>query len=336
VNTTATNRKLRELLSAIKQKTLIPSPDFQRRLVWTNKHKIAFIKTILDDYPFPEIYIAAGSVNPDSGEAYEFLVDGQQRITTLYLYWIGSDELVLEKEIPAFKDLTEEQKRNFLQYNVVMRDLGTASRVEILEVFTRINSTSYSLNAMEIHNARYDGALKQFAQKWAEDDFFERHRVFTATDIRRMNNLRFVLWVTISAISTYFNRDEQIEDYLKRYNDEFPMEDHLDGEWSELFAFIEACGFDEKCRCWKRADLFTLLVELHRAIFKKKLKLHPKTIGTLLVSFYDRIDHVDIDNPSSQASELYDYYKAALQASNDRSSRNTRGRILESYILASI
>lgn len=86
MNTSATNRRLRVLLTAISKEILVPQPEFQRRLVWSNKDKVEFVKTVLEGYPFPEIYIAAGNVDPKTGEGCELLVDGQQRITTLYQY----------------------------------------------------------------------------------------------------------------------------------------------------------------------------------------------------------------------------------------------------------
>ena len=122
MKTTATNRKLRQLLTALNTGHLIPRPDFQRRLVWANKHKIAFIKTVLEDFPFPEIYVAAGEVDPETGEGFELLVDGQQRISTLHQYFSGSSELKLNSEIPPYAKLEKETKINFLEYDVVVRD----------------------------------------------------------------------------------------------------------------------------------------------------------------------------------------------------------------------
>ena len=66
MKTDATNSRLGDLLVDIKNEKLIPQPDFQRRLVWSNKDKVNFIRTVLQDYPFPEIYIAYGNVNPDT------------------------------------------------------------------------------------------------------------------------------------------------------------------------------------------------------------------------------------------------------------------------------
>ena len=47
----ASNRRLRTLLTGIRNKTLIPNPEFQRRLVWTSKDKRNFLETVLGGYP---------------------------------------------------------------------------------------------------------------------------------------------------------------------------------------------------------------------------------------------------------------------------------------------
>ena len=54
----------------------------------------------------------------------------------------------------------------------------------IKDVFVRINSTNYALNAMEVHNARFDGEFKQFGEKVADTKFFEKHGVFSASEIQ--------------------------------------------------------------------------------------------------------------------------------------------------------
>lgn len=330
MKTSATNRKLRIILTGIKSNTLIPKPEFQRRLVWTNEDKLNFLQTVLEGYPFPEIYIAAGQVNPDTGEGTEMLVDGQQRMTTLFQYFIGSEELKLKTPVSKpYKDLSEQEKINFLEYEVVVRDLGNKSIEEIKEIFKRINSTKYSLNAMEIHNARFDGAFKKFGEKISQNEFFERNRIFTATDIKRMNDVVFCLTIVISIISTYFNRDDEFESFLVKYNDEFEYEDDLENELSFIFMTIEKLDLDDKSRGWKKADMFTLIVEMHRVLYKLKKNIDTIKTGQNLTIFYDRVD-----DRNYLANEIVNAYrKATLSGTNDRSSRITRGEIISGVIL---
>lgn len=331
MDTSASNRRLRVLLTAIGNKTLIPQPDFQRRLVWTNKDKIEFIKTVLEGYPFPEIYIAAGKVDPKTGDGAEVLVDGQQRITTLYQYFKGSPDIKLGKHLPAYVDLEEDQQIGFLEYKVVVRDMGNMPMDDIKEVFKRINSTSYGLNAMELHNSRYGGEFKKFAEEVSQSKIFEDNRVFTSTDIKRMNDVRYCLGLIITIMSTYFNRDKELENYLEKYNEEFPEREKLDKEISEVFSFIDRLNFNSSSRAFKKADFFTLFVELHRALIKNALAVDAGTLRGLLDDFYARVDRVP-SGDSGDDREAQEYYSAALQASNDRSSRITRGESIYTLV----
>src|SRR5947207_66362 len=113
MKTSATNRKLRLLLTGIQSGSLVPRPEFQRRLVWSNKHKLAFLDTVLRGFPFPEIYIAAGDVDSETGEGIEMLVDGQQRVSTLYQYFKDSPDLKLTNLQP-YRSLQESEKIAFL------------------------------------------------------------------------------------------------------------------------------------------------------------------------------------------------------------------------------
>ncbi len=326
MNTSATNRRLRLLLTAIGNGTLIPQPSFQRRLVWSNKDKVNFVKTVLEGYPFPEIYIAAGSVNPKTGEGIELLVDGQQRVTTLYQYFKNSPDLKLSNDMKAYDNLTEEEKINFLEYEVVIRDLGNKPIEVIKEIFQRINSTSYGLNTMEIHNARYGGEFKEFGEKISLHPFFEQNRIFTSTDVKRMNDIRYCLSLIITTISTYFTRDNELETYLEKYNETFDLKENIETEYNIIFDTLTKLNFSQNCRIFKKADFFSLFVELHRFIIKDKNRINLKKTKENLESFYSNIDNItEVDESDN---DFFNYYKAALQATNDRNNRILRGKII--------
>lgn len=168
MKTTATNRRVGVLLTVMREGRLVPNPSFQRRLVWKSKDKQDFLKTVLDGFPFPEIYIALGEINLETGEGTEMLVDGQQRLTTLNQYFTGSPEIEPTKDFPPYSKLSYENKSEFLEYDVVIRDLGSLTINQIRSVFRRINSISYSLNAwrLAIHDSMVNikSAEKQLQQ----------------------------------------------------------------------------------------------------------------------------------------------------------------------------
>src|SRR5262249_2685894 len=151
------------------------------------------------------------------------------------------------------------------EYEVVVRDLGALTEEETRDLFYRINSTSYGLNAMEVNNARFDGALKIFCDDLSEDTFFDEHRTFNAFDAKRMNDVRWCLTLVITMLSSYFNRDIEHEIYLSRYNDDFPQEKDIEQRVKRTFEYIDELQFEVGCRVWQKSDLFTLVVELDKA-----------------------------------------------------------------------
>jgi len=334
MDTSASNRRLRVLLTAISNGSLVPQPDFQRRLVWTNKDKAEFIKTVLEGYPFPEIYIAAGHVDTKTGEGAEVLVDGQQRITSLYQYFKDSSDLRLPAGLVKYSELSETAQVAFLEYKVVVRDLGNMEIEQIKQVFQRINSTSYGLNAMEIHNARYGGEFKELAEEISQRDFFEENKIFTSTDIKRMGDVLFCAALVATIMSTYFNRDKDVEDFLEKYNEDFPQKEEIITNFDRVLTFISRLNFERKSRAFKKADFFTLFVECYDLMIKQNVQLNIEKARSAIDNFFSDVDlaaYGEERNPAATA-----YYKAALQATNDRSSRITRGQLIHEILASSV
>jgi len=333
VKVTTSIRRVRTILSDVRSDRLLMRPPFQRKLVWSDKDKLNFLDTVLRGYPFPEIYVAAGAIDTESGEGTEWIVDGQQRVSTLSHYFSADPYLKLGRDFQSYASLSEAQKIAFLDYEVVTRDLGTMPHDDIVEVFARINATQYGLRPMEIHHANYRGDFKQFGVEIAEHRFFSEHRVFTINEIRRMSDVTFSLTFIITVMFTYFNREVAIEEYLSRFNDAFEGRDDIRQEIEEVIEFIELLRLPSKSRAWKRSDLLTLLVEVHRALIRKRMELDPEEVRIRLIQFYDRIDSREEVDVQSDVKELLDaYYSAAVQATNDRANRIRRGEIIQTVI----
>ena len=328
MRTSPTSLKVRQLITLTRDEKLVPRAEFQRRLVWTTEDKIRFMDTILKNMPFPEIYVANGPVNFDTGEGQQLLVDGQQRVTTIVDYFSG-DPKTYGSALPAYASLEEDRKKAFLDYDVTVRDLGTITHAEIVEVFRRINSTRYSLNEIEVNNAIYTGKLMSLAAGFAEHEFFEINRIFRPTDIKRMGDVRFVLQVIITLIAGYFDRDQLLEKYLSDFNEGFPMGEEVSSDLRLVFDFINECGFSKNSRIWKRSDLFTAIISLAR-VLSAYPDLSPTDVLARLNEFYSSVDS---DGMSSSSLAVAIYAKAALQASNDRINRLRRGVIIESVLI---
>jgi hypothetical protein len=328
MDTSASNRRLRTLLTGIRNGELVPRPDFQRRLVWNNKDKNLFIQTVLENLPFPEIYIAAGKVDSRTGEGSEVLVDGQQRISTLFQYFTDSADLKLLADTPKYSSLSEDKQIGFLEYKVVVRDLGALPIDQIKTVFQRINSTSYGLNAMELNNSRYAGAFKQLADWLASQDAIDELGVFSANDVRRMNDLRYCSAILASILGPYFNRDKEIEDFLARYDEFIPVEERIRTGITQVLNIITAMNFPKESRARKKSDFFTLFVELYRYLNVPGRTISASSLREKLDEFYAAVDAAGPEENSDPGK----YYRATLQASNDRVRRITRGEMISALI----
>lgn len=330
MKTSPSSLKIRQLITLTKDGKLIPRPEFQRRLVWGSEDKIRFIDTILRGYPFPEIYVANGTVDVDTGEGSQILVDGQQRVTTIVSYFQG-DPTTYGATISPYISLEKEEKEAFLTYDVAVRDLGTVKTEEIIEVFRRINSTKYSLNEVEVNNAVYAGEFMRLASVFSEHEFFDLHKIFRASDIKRMGDVRFMLQVIITMLSGYFNRDDLFEQFLADYNDHFPRRDEIAQRITQTFEYIEECGFASRSRIWKKSDLFTALIQFDLALCEKTAPSPSDTLRRI-ESFYRRVDEAGMESPEPAIGI---YAKASIQASNDRLNRTRRGVVIEAVLAES-
>ena len=191
---------------------------------------------------------------------------------------------------------------------------------------------------MEIHNARFEGELKQFGERMAQSGFFDRHPIFSANEVRRMRDVNFALVFIVTVMSTYFNRDDELESALSNYNDEFPEGEELEPQIMKVFDFVDQCDFGQGSRVWKLSDLLSLLVETHRVLVREGIDLDPSAVSNRLKDFYQEVDWFARNPPSivvgSSQLNVAEYARAASQATNDRGSRIKRGEIIRSVLLA--
>ena len=335
----ASNRTISRLIMDVADGKLVPRPEFQRRIVWNNRDKNHFIQTVLLGLPFPEIYIATGSVDLETGRGTELLVDGQQRLTTLLEYFQGSAELKLQKGIQPYKALPADHKKEFLEYPVAVRELGSKSDVEIQEIFKRINATAYSLNEMEINNAIYQGPFRMFAQEMADLDFFRDNKMFTIRETRRMLDVSYLITVIISMLRNYPHRENEHEEFLRLYNEGFPEADSIRRRIGTALRFIEHCGFPSRSRAWKNADFLPLIVEVDRLLELPPGSLDAAVVGPILKEFYGRVDELaskseTTDISTDLARTALDYYSTTLQATGDRQNRINRGKALRTVLVS--
>jgi hypothetical protein len=92
--------------------------------------------------------------------------------------------------------------------------------------------------------------------------------------------------------------------------------------------YIEQFSFEKESRIWKKVDFFTAVIEIDNIPEEQR----PAAIETRnrLKDFYSK---VDLASKGEVAGEANEYYLAAVQGTNNKTNRLTRGRIFRSVIL---
>jgi hypothetical protein len=319
-------KSISDLIGKIQRKELILQPDFQREFVWTPGHMENFIQTILDGFPFPEIYISQKGIDLTTLVTQNVIVDGQQRLTTIQRYIEGSDDF--EKKIPKFADLGDDNQRDFLNYDVTVRDLKDVQAETIIEIFKRINSTNFTLTAIEINNAIYNGEFISCAKDILEIINQAEHKVpiFSESELTRMADLHFILLV-MSTLEEggYFTQDTKVENYIAKYNDEYPNSANTRDVISSTIINILDSELALDSIWFRKSNFFTLVSELCFAqtqVNDKIEKLSTAEENIILNKNEDKVEN-----------KFAKYYASMYAGTNSRSSRVRRSEFVRTDIL---
>lgn len=323
IKPSVTNPTIADIYQNIEADKLILKPDFQRKFVWTHDHQEDFIETILKGFPFPEIYVCQGDIDTKKLRTTQYVIDGQQRLTTIKRYIDGEHEKPLTKVL-KFEDLTEQQRADFLSYQIVVRDIGKVDESTIREIFRRINLTKFQLDDVEIHNAVYNGHFIKTAKEILENISLRDYGVFYESEFTRMGDLHFVLLVMATLENEgYFPQDKEIEFHISKYNDEYPNQESMKATLIKTFDNINNLNLPLDSIWFRKSNFFTFVVELARHIND-----FPDDIAQRLKDLEIQI----MGSKNSLSSEMGTYYSYMYSATTNRKARVVRAQVFNKYI----
>ena len=254
---------LLNIVNDVKSGRLIPDAYFQRNLVWREIHKKDFIETILNGYPFPQMFFSRGKIDIERMSSTSCIVDGQQR-TNAILEYVDNK---FEADGRLFRQLNDIEKSAFLKYEIaaVELDLDNDSP-DVLEIFKRLNRTSNSLTTIEKLASEYapteymyvarllandtdpneiqadldeedwriDPNVPNELVQWAItktpslfSNLISKLNVFTEREIARKVHLMYVLNIMSTILGGFFNRNEKTSNLLEDYKDVFLAKDKV-------------------------------------------------------------------------------------------------------------
>lgn len=233
----------------------IEKPDLQRNYVWTKAEASRFMDSILLGLPVPSIFLAK-----DKDKRLQ-IVDGFQRITTIYDYFKGvfsADNSVFKLSNreniysrwrnKAYSELSEEEKRAVRTYSIhaiVFEQKKPSDNSGMYQIFERINTGGRVLKPQEIRNSVYHGSFNNLI-KSLNKILVWRSILGNATPDTRMSDieliLRFFAFVDLKNRDEYQQKQINLVKYLNTY-----MSDHvdIDVEESEKFksVFLEVISY---------------------------------------------------------------------------------------------
>lgn len=213
---------------------LVLSPKFQRRSVWTENAKSYLMDTIIRGKPIPKVFIRQ-SINVSSRKSIREVVDGQQRLRTILSY--VNDGFVISKRhnekyggyyFSQLDSVDSEIQSAVLNYEISTDLLVNMPDREILDIFSRLNSYSVTLNEQEKINANHFGPFKILADRVSHkyNDFWLNNGIINSQNILRMKDVTLVADLII-AICEGIQSKKQIKSFYSKYENDFPFDEKL-------------------------------------------------------------------------------------------------------------
>ncbi len=333
---------------------LIIDTSYQRRRVWMIKDNVRLIETILLNLIIPEIFLWPADINPDTGQTITHIVDGQQRINAIIDFISGKFKLdgkyILKDNDnhgcinKYFSDLPPEIKRHIWDYKLSIVNIDRNCNIdEIKKMFKRLNLTNYSLNEQEKRNS-LDSAFGDVSLGLSEDVFWEKHKVFSASDVKRMKDVEYCSNILILAREgivdqTSSKKINEVYDDLKEMYDEsekdiklisFTMDmiDQLTND--KTFSFIS-----------KKSHMYTMFSFCFNLI-ENEIEINDEMIEgfKLFVTAYNKFKNdMDLSFEDIDCAQVYDgikkYKLASQEGVNKVGNRVIRFEILKKFCVDS-
>lgn len=350
------SRQLVDVVNDIKDKKIIISPYFQRKMVWRTIHKIDFIKTILIGFPFPEIFIARGDLDIERMTTTSCIVDGQQRLNSIIEYI--NDKYEVDGKV--YSKLQVDEKEKFLKYEIAIIELDMKhDDPQIKDIFKRLNRTFYSLSNIEkissefapsefmlvakllskeldiINNNKeilgtdldfdleFDPNIPREFIKWANgkstkniNKLIIESGIFSSYEISRQVHLNFMLNILGIILTGFFNRNID-RSILEQYANNFKLKDEIVDKLDNIASIILRLKLRKDSYWLNKANIFSLIIAFYNN-YNRIILIGEKEIKK-------ELEYFEKDIPQ-------EYSLSAKEGVNNKKERLTRNKYIENLI----
>ncbi|MBM4066828.1 MAG: DUF262 domain-containing protein [Planctomycetes bacterium] len=240
--------KVSDFISWQKTGQPILTPDFQRRSVWKKGAKSFLIDTISRGLPIPIIFLRDRRTDPNKMIPEKEVIDGQQRLRTVISYRVpellkdfdaARDEFTVKRTHNAalagktFAQLEPEIKQAILDFEFSVHVFPSqVDDREVIQIFRRMNSTTYGLTKQELRNSEYFGEFKSSAYLLAAEQLkrWRTWKSFTEDDIARMNEVEHTSECMIAILNGALSGKSQpiIHSFYSKYDEKFDFREAVE------------------------------------------------------------------------------------------------------------
>lgn len=249
--------KVSDFISWQRNGSLILSPSFQRRPVWPKPAKSYLIDTMVRGFPIPIIFLRE-KTDLETLEPLREVVDGQQRLRTVFSFIEPAllndfdperDEFTVSRshnrEISgkAFSDLEPAIRHRILNFEFSAHILPSDTEdSEVLQIFSRMNSTGTKLNRQELRNAEFIGSYKRFAyglayeqlNRWRDWNIFSESEIARMMEVEETSDLIRLILEGMHGFS-----QPALDKVYRQYEDEYPFDKEVTRRFHAVMGSIE-------------------------------------------------------------------------------------------------
>lgn len=267
-------------------------PDFQRGFVWKPEQQIALIDSLIKGFDICPIYLWVNDPNNEQGKMS--VIDGQQRLTTIFRFL--NNDLVLNvnkcKTLPqelnamVFENMPKEYQDIINRYNLYFVEI-TATLDEVEQMFQRMQNGT-KLKAVEIRNAN-SGKLRDFVKTCVDYDLFKAFKVNKNTmQIDEAIQQMLMLETNNYEPMSLKNKSVDVESFFQKYSVE-GVPEKIQAHTREVLEFLSENVPDRTKKLFRRINIVPLYVTVSRN-FKdiKKKKITSEKVWEWFAEFIDK------------------------------------------------
>jgi len=336
MNPLATNHPISFFKGLVNAGTLDLTPSFQRRPVWSDAQASYLIDSLLSGLPIPEIYIRTKT--DDNGDEVREVVDGQQRLRSMIRFFQNDLTLIGKDVSPVWRgtswdSLSAQQRTEYWQYKVVVRELHAASDAEVIDMFRRLNANASTLNDQELRHSQFRGEFINAVEDLADNPWWLEKHIISHAQIRRMIDVEFIAELLAGLIGGPMEKKSELDDYFTDYDET------LDPYWPELFEqtrerVVTITNGDFSG--WRtKTEFYSLFLAIGMLTYEDAFPVKAEAVlrsRVRLAKFRASVDRIKKGTSAKAPPKAERYYEAVKRASTDRSRRATRIEIIQGVI----